>query len=315
MKEAVQLSLIPRTAAPFLKWAGGKSQLLRKMESFFPEELKRGRIVRYVEPFVGGGAVFFYIAQKYRVEELVIADVNPELILAYRTVRADVASLIDILSVMERDYLSLGEDERSEYFYDVRSRFNEDLPKIDFSASLKSSPDWIVRTAQLIFLNRTCFNGLFRVNSQGEFNVPFGNYKNPTICNRERLESASHLLQSAHIHLGDFEGTAEFADENSFVYLDPPYRPISSTASFTSYQRDTFDDSEQLRLASFYEKMSKAGAKLMLSNSDPKNEDPEDDFFERAYRGYRIERVKAKRNINCDGDGRGPVNELLILNY
>lgn len=299
-------------AKPFLKWAGGKTQLIDKIAAQQPSELPSGLIKKYAEPFVGGGAIFFHIAQNYDIEEFLIADVNEELILAYRTIKKDVLSLIDVLKEMQRTYHRLTPNRQKEYFYAIRYEFNETLPEIDYN---KFDNSWVTRTSQIIFLNRTCFNGLFRVNSRGEFNVPFGLYKNPLICNEENLRAVSEILQFTEIHLGDFTECERFVGSNTFVYFDPPYRPISKTASFTSYSKGEFNDAEQLRLASFYKILDRKNAKLMLSNSDPKNEDPKDNFFEDAYQDFNIVRIKANRMINCNADKRGAINELLIMNY
>ncbi len=306
------MQLTATTAKPFLKWAGGKGQLLEQLTTYFPAELKLGTIKRYVEPFIGGGAVFFHVAQTYDIEEHFIADVNDELILAYKTIQRDVVSLIDVLNQMQSTYRHLSPTKQKEYFYNVRSEFNASCKNIHFD---RFQSDWIERTAQIIFLNRTCFNGLFRVNANAGFNVPFGRYKNPLICSEENLREVSELLGRAEIRYGDFTACEEFVDEHTFVYLDPPYRPISKTASFTSYSRYEFDDAAQLRLAEFYKRLDAKGAKLMLSNSDPKNMNPKDHFFEEAYSSFRIERVKASRNINSNGQKRGAIDELLILNY
>jgi DNA adenine methylase len=282
------------------------------MNAFFPTELTTGHIKRYIEPFVGGGAVFFFISQNFPVEELFIFDINPELILAYTAIQQNVARLIHTLNHLEVSYLSLSEENRKDLFYQVRMQFNNAHKEFRFDTY---NDQWIQRTAEIIFLNRTCFNGLFRVNSKGEFNVPFGKYKNPRICDAENLQAVAQLLQKTHICRGDFESCETIVNNQTFVYFDPPYRPISQTANFTSYSRDGFGDQEQLRLAKFYRKLDTRHAKLMLSNSDPKNEDPGDNFFEDAYRGFRIERVKASRNINSNANGRGIIDELLILNY
>jgi DNA adenine methylase len=306
------MHLLATKAKPFLKWAGGKAQLIEQIIEFLPQELKLGRIHRYVEPFVGGGALFFHIAQAYEVDEFYISDVNEELILAYKTIQQDVNELIPLLRSMERKYYRLTPNRQKEYFYAVRFQLNENRPSINYNEYNQS---WIERTAQIIFLNRTCYNGLFRVNSRGEFNVPFGKYKNPLICSEENLQSVSELLQRTEIRLGDFSDCESFVNASTFVYFDPPYRPISKTASFTAYSRYDFDDAAQLRLASFYRLLDKKGAKLMLSNSDPKNENPDDHFFEDAYRDFEIVRVRANRMINCNAERRGAINELLIMNY
>lgn len=302
----------PNKAKPFLKWAGGKSQLLEQMAYYIHSEVIQGRIKRYVEPFVGGGALFFHMAQKYDIEEFAIWDINLELIQAYQTIQKDVQSLIDALRNIENSYKALSPDEQSFFFYDIRARFNDS--SIHSGNSLLM-PVRVERSAQFIFLNRTCFNGLYRVNSKGDFNVPFGKYKNPSICAEDNLKAISQILQHTDIRYGDFESCESLVDEETFVYFDPPYRPISQTASFNSYSKYDFNDDAQLRLAAFYRKLDEKGAKLMLSNSDPKNENPCDDFFENAYRGYHIERVKANRIINCNAEKRGAIDELLIMNY
>jgi DNA adenine methylase len=308
----VQMNFLEAKARPFLKWAGGKTQLLEQFTPFFPKNLLEGNIKRYIEPFVGGGAVFFAIAGSYPLDDYLIVDVNPELILAYKTIKQDVKSLISHLSKIESDFLSLNNDGRKTFFYNIRQNFNDQLSIIDFSTFSES---WIERTANIIFLNRTCFNGLFRVNSKGEFNVPFGKYKNPTICDSKNLVAVSQVLQDVTIQCGDFSIIESHVNSQTFVYFDPPYRPLSATSSFTSYSRGNFNDSEQLRLASFYRLLDRKGVKLMLSNSDPKNLNPKDNFFEDAYEGFNIHRVKASRMINSKADGRGQLSELLILNY
>ena len=306
------MQLLATKAKPFLKWAGGKAQLIEQIVNHLPNELKHGKLHRYVEPFVGGGALFFHVAQMYEVEEYFIFDVNEELILVYKSIQKDADSLINLLKAMERKYHRLSPNRQKEYFYAVRFELNENRPSIDFTNYTEA---WIERTAQIIFLNRTCFNGLFRVNSKGEFNVPFGKYKNPLICAEDNLRAVSELLQHTEIRFGDFSACESFVNSDAFVYFDPPYRPISKTASFTSYSKYDFDDAAQLRLASFYRLLDRNGAKLMLSNSDPKNENPKDHFFEDAYKDFRIERVLANRMINCNAERRGKINELLILNY
>lgn len=301
-----------KQAQPFLKWAGGKTQLLEQIKLFFPNELSTGLITQYIEPFVGGGAVFFQVANLYPVPEFVIADVNPELILAYQTIQRAAESLIDYLGFLQTDYLALPEEERKDFFYQVRTEYNQQRKQINFDTY---SSEWIKRTAQLIFLNRTCFNGLFRVNSKGEFNVPFGRYKKPRICDESNLRSVSQVLQQTKIQQGDFTQCEKWVNDRSFLYFDPPYRPLSQTSNFNAYAKKRFDDEEQLRLRDFFQRLDKKGAKLLLSNSDPKNEEQTDDFFEKAYRDYHIERVEAARNINSKGDKRGKIKELLIMNY
>jgi DNA adenine methylase len=302
----------PPAAKPFLKWAGGKGQLLEAFSARFPRELPAGSIRRYVEPFVGSGAVFFHVAQAFHPNEIVLMDVNEELVLAWRAVRDAVEPLIKHLRTLLYRYMAEGQPGQLRLFLDVREAFNADRPNYDF----QNPPDGgVERAAQVIFLNRTCFNGLFRVNSRALFNVPFGKYKSPRICDADNLRRVSGLLQGVRIECGDFERAAAHIDGDSFVYLDPPYRPLSRTASFNSYSADLFGDDAQRRLAAFYRSMDARGAKLLLSNSDPRNVDPDDDFFDRLYAGYRIERVPATRCINVNPEKRGAINEILVRNY
>ncbi len=299
-------------AKPFLKWAGGKKQLLNEFYRRFPDELKTGEIQRYVEPFVGGGAVFFYVATKFKIEEYHVFDINEELILAYKVVKNEVDELVEILKNLESEFLGLNNKKRESYYYTIREQFNKKKTELN---SNEYNHNWIERAAQIIFLNRTCFNGLFRVNSNGEFNVPYGKYKNPSILNEVNLRKASKVLENTEIHLGDFTECEPLVDSHTFVYLDPPYRPLNQTSSFTSYSKGNFNDEDHIRLAKFYKILDGKGAKLMLSNSDPKNEKPDDNFLEELYSGFRIERVPARRAINCNGEKRGAINELVITNY
>ncbi len=299
-------------ARPFLKWAGGKGQLLGQIGRHLPPGMEEGRLAKYAEPFIGGGAVFFLIANDFDVREFFISDMNEDLVLAYRTIQQQVENLIERLEEIKRQYLQLDRVRRQEYFYEARRSFNQKRASSLCSASAQEEA---LHVARLIFLNRTCFNGLYRVNSRGDFNVPFGNYRNPRICDEENLRSVSRSLRNAEIHFGDFTACKRFVDEKTFVYLDPPYRPISKTASFNSFYKFPFDDDEQRRLALFYQELGCAGAKLMLSNSDPRNENPQDSFFEELYAGFSIHKVLASRRINSNGAKRGPITELLITNY
>jgi len=297
---------------PFLKWAGGKSQLLEQFEFYFPKELKNGKIINYFEPFLGSGAVFFFISQKYSLKKAYLSDINEDLVLTFSVVQKNVSELIEELSLLKFKYLKRNEKDREKYFYEIRGLFNSEKEKINFK---KYSSDWIRRATKLIFLNKTCFNGLFRMNKSGEFNVPFGRYKNPGILDENNLIGASKLLQIADIFVTDFENIKNKLANNFFIYFDPPYRPLSTTSSFTSYSKYDFTDDDQTRLAKFYQEIGINGNKLMLSNSDPKNENKSDNFFEMLYSNFNIIRVRANRMINCNGNKRGKINELLILNY
>lgn len=307
-----QLLSLSVTPKPFLKWAGGKTQLIKQISKFLPRGLNNGSITKYVEPFIGGGALFFLFAYNYPIKQIFISDLNADLVLTYKTIQHNVDDLIKLLLDIEKEYLSLNINQRSDYFYQVRNKFNSRKDRIDL---FEYNPECVERTAQLIFLNKTCFNGLFRVNSKGEFNVPIGKYKKPSLCNPENLKEVAKILRRTEIVQGDFSKCESFVDSNTFVYFDPPYRPISNTSNFNSYSHQTFDDSEQLRLRDFFRKLDKKGAFLLLSNSDPKNKNPEDDFFEKLYADYRIERVKANRHINSNSLKRNSINELLIMNY
>lgn len=299
-------------AKPFLKWAGGKGQLLDQIIRYLPSELNTQNITRYVEPFVGSGAVFIYLSQYFNIDEMMIGDINEGLIIAYITIQRNVEQLIIYLLSLQQEYLSLDNLNREKYYYQLRENFNQYQKIINFR---EYNDKWIECTAQLIFLNRTCFNGLFRVNTQGYFNVPMGRYKNPLICNTENLRAISQLLQNTKIYWGDYTQCEAWVNSQTFVYFDPPYRPLNQTANFTSYSKNNFNDSEQLKLRDFFNSLHGKQAKLMLSNSDPKNENPDDRFFETAYQDYRIEQVKASRSINSNAQKRGKITELLIMNY
>jgi DNA adenine methylase len=301
-------------AKPFLKWAGGKTQLLDAIDRCLPQELERGEITRYVEPFIGSGAVFFHLVRRYTIPEWILLDRNEELTLAYQTLKIRCDAVVEALRSFQTDYYQLPHEDQKVFYYNLRRNFNETKDYVDF-ASDKPGLAAVKRTAQLIFLNRTCYNGLFRVNSKGRFNVPFGSYKNPTICDAENLNAVAEVLQRTKIIPGDFEACREYVHPQTFVYFDPPYRPLNKTSSFTSYAPRPFDDAEQKRLAKFYCSLHQTGAKLMLSNSDPHNANPQDDFFDRLYADFTIHRVQASRMINSKPEGRGPITELLITNY
>jgi DNA adenine methylase len=299
-------------ARPFLKWAGGKTQLLRLLSQRLPPEIKNGGITNYVEPFVGGGAVFFSLAQKFPFTTRYIFDLNEELILVYRVIKKSKNKLIHELNFLESEYISGSNEDRECLFYSVRDLFNQKKQEINFQ---KYDPGWVTRATYCIFLNRTCYNGLFRMNRKGEFNVPFGRYKNPQILNKDNLNDVASLLKTTNIIPGDFTKSKRFVDNRTFVYLDPPYRPLNNTSSFTSYSKDGFSDMDQERLAGFFKELDEKGAKIMLSNSDPRNENPDDSFFDELYSDYTIERIPARRIINCNGFHRGEINELIITNY
>ena len=275
-------------AKPFLKWAGGKGQLINTFEEMFPSELKNGEIEIYIEPFVGGGAVLFHVLQNYNIKKAYINDINKELINCYRCIKTDVGLVIDRLESLEKEYLSC--NDRNEYYYQVRQRYNE--------IKLNGHEDY-EKCADFIFLNKTCFNGLYRVNKDGKFNVPHGKYKNPLICDKENLQLCANLLQKTEISFGDYKQVLKNADNKTLVYFDPPYRPLIENNSFVSYDKSGFDDEDQIRLADNFKELNKKGCLLMLSNSDPKNSNENDNFFDDLYKGFEIKRVYAKRMINC----------------
>jgi DNA adenine methylase len=299
-------------AKPFLKWAGGKNQLLSVFRKFYPKELLKGEIKNYYEPFVGGGAVFFDIAQNYGIDSAFLYDINEELVLTYKVVQKDVNSLIEFLHRYSNQYLSLKREKREQYYYELRHNFNLQRFNIDYD---KYSENWVSRAAQIIFLNKTCYNGLFRFNSKGEFNSPFGLYDNPKILDENNLLNVSKLLEIAEIKKADFKEVRQDIKKSSFIYFDPPYRPLSKTSNFTSYSKYQFKDDDQIQLASLFNELNEMDCLLMLSNSDPKNTDPTDNFFDIIYKGYNIRRVSAKRIINSNVKKRNSINEIIVTNY
>ena len=303
----------PITAKPFLKWAGGKTRLLSQYREHYPEALAQGRIHRYVEPFLGGGAVFLDVIQRYSIEDAVLIDINPELVLVYRAVKQEPQQLIELLRGHSAAYLARSEGDRKSYFYEIRAAYNAQRAEIDYA---RFSDPWVVRAAYMLFLNKTCYNGLYRVNAKGAFNTPHGRYERPTIVDAENILSVSALLQIAELRVGHFEEAAPFVHDRTFVYFDPPYRPISPTANFTSYSQVRFTDADQRALANFFVRLDRdTGARLMLSNSDPTNIDPSDRFFESLYGAFHIHKVYANRMINAHAHKRGKISELLITNY
>lgn len=295
-----------KNAKPFLKWAGGKGQLLKEIECYYPFD--DCKITKYAEPFVGGGAVLFDILSKYDLKQIYISDINAELINSYCVVRDNIDDLIKILYTMQNEFIPLDTDSRKIYYNEKRERFN-DL-KVNGNEKIN-----IEKAALMIFLNKTCFNGLFRVNKKGLFNVPMGSYKNPMICDEANLRAVSEKLKNVTIVCGDYRESADFIDEYTFVYFDPPYRPLTDTSSFTAYTENLFNDNEQIELAKFVDEMHRKGAKIVISNSDPKNSNTEDDFFDNIYSAHNIKRVEATRMINSNSEARGKIKELLISNF
>ena len=292
------------TVKPFLKWAGGKGQLIDEIEKFYPFDKK---INKYAEPFIGGGAVLFDILNKYELDYIYISDTNFDLINTYKVIRDNIDKLVKELLIIQNEFLAQNDEYRKSYYIKKRDRFNELNTNIE-----KYN---IERATLMIFLNRTCFNGLFRVNKNGMFNVPMGRYKNPLICDEVNLRKISKKLKKVEIVYGDYKKSIKFIDENTFVYFDPPYRPLTKTANFTSYTKYDFTDEKQIELSKFIDTINKKGAKIVISNSDPKNDNVEDNFFDELYKNYNINRVKATRMLNSNASLRGAINELLITNY
>jgi DNA adenine methylase len=284
LKEAAVVYVAPTAtlvtrAKPVIKWAGGKSQLISAFAPYFPD---RSEVRHYYEPFIGGAAVFF----NFQHPRSFLSDSNAELIELYQTVRDNVDGLIKALKKHRND---------EAYFYKVRAQIAAQLTPVE-------------RAARFIYLNKTCYNGLYRVNSQGQFNVPFGNYKSPNICDVSGLQAANLALQSAELKVADFGAAVVKAATGDLVYFDPPYHPLSKTSSFTSYTAARFDDAEQRRLASVYRELDRRGCRAMLSNSDTP-------LIRELYRSFRLIEVLANRAINSKADGRGKIVELLIINY
>ena len=293
---------------PFLKWVGGKTQLLPELEARLPDDFALTVRV-YAEPFVGGGALLFHLLSKgLRPERIVVNDSNPDLANAWRVVQRHADALFEALARFETDYRGLPDESAKRSFYlGVRCSFNA-------GTSTTESED-VARAAELFFLNRTCFNGLYRVNAKGLFNVPFGKYANPTICDEETIRVASLALEGVEILSRDFADAVADAAPDWFVYFDPPYRPLSSTSSFCDYTQGGFDDDEQRRLASLCRSLDAKGARWLLSNSDPKGTNPDDTFFDELYAGFEIRGVRASRMLNANPEKRGKLGELLISNY
>ncbi|MGK7871954.1 MAG: DNA adenine methylase [Xenococcaceae cyanobacterium] len=308
------LNPITRTkskVSPVLKWAGGKKQLLPQIRERYSPKLCNGNITIYIEPFVGGGAVFFDIVSSFDIQKAYLFDTNPELIILYKVTQQDVESLIRQLSKLSDAYLPLNDKSRKIFYYQIRDQYNTFDKKADANSY---SEDWIERAAITVFLNKTCFNGLYRVNSKGEFNVPMGRYKNPTILSAKNLRAVSEAFQVAQIEQRDFSEALKYADDNTFIYYDPPYRPISKTSSFNSYDSTEFNDDNQRRLRDVFVEASCKGALQMLSNSDPTNY-VEDTFFDDLYEGFNIMRISASRMINSKGNSRGAIREIIVTNY
>lgn len=292
-------------AKPFIKWVGGKGQLISQLNSLLPHDFQKWDDVTYIEPFVGGGAMLFHLLSHYpNIKRAVINDINKDLTTCYEIVRDKPQELIRALQDIQTEYDSLHTDTiRQEFYYRMRDRFNT------------KALDALENTVLFFFLNRTCFNGLYRVNKKGGFNVPFGKYESPSFCNEEVIYADSELLQNVEILNGDFEATFDKINGKTLFYFDPPYRPLSNTSSFNNYSKEDFNDEAQIRLKQFCDRIHAAGAHFMLSNSDGRGKDINDTFFDDLYSAYSIERVWASRCVNSNVSKRGKLTEILVRSY
>jgi DNA adenine methylase len=298
----------PLTAKPFLKWVGGKTQLLAQFEQLLPSPLRSGLVKHYFEPFLGGGAMLFDLLSRFGPIEVDASDLNPDLINCYRAIQSDVDALIERLSPMSERYLAARPNQRRTLFYRVRDEFN---------ATPASGQVSVDRAAQLLFLNKTCFNGLYRVNRQGRFNTPSGVWKqtNPRILDAENLRAVSAALQTVRLECGAYNEIESRVAPGDFVYFDPPYRPLTSTAQFESYTAGGFGDDQQRELAACFTRLARRGVLVMLSNSDPRSSNPDDDFFDELYRDFTIHRVQATRMVNARATGRGRISEIVVTSW
>lgn len=301
----VNLNLMTdKVAKPFLKWAGGKTQLIQDIEMALPKEITQDKFT-YIEPFVGSGAILFWIINHFpKLEKAIINDINADLINTYKTIASKPKELISILLQFQHEFHSLEDkpEEKKLYYYEKRELYN--TRKIELTG----------QAALFIFLNRTCFNGLYRVNKSNLYNVPMGSYKKPTICDDKNIWAVNNALQKVEILCGDYEQTLDYTSTNTLFYFDPPYKPLNETSSFNSYAKDSFDDSEQIRLSHFCKKLDNLGHSWILSNSDVSGKDGNDTFFDDLYSEFSIKRVDAKRSINANPEKRGILKELLISN-
>jgi DNA adenine methylase len=293
-----------KSAKPFLKWAGGKTQLISDIEKAMPIELKKSNFT-YIEPFVGSGAILFWMLNSFpKIEKATINDINEDLINTYKSIACKPKELISNLEILQNEFHNLegNEDNKKLYYYQKRDLYNTRITEQSGQAAL------------FIFINRTCFNGLYRVNSKNLYNVPMGGYKKPTICDTQNILAVSEALQKVEILCGDFENTLNSANKNSLFYFDPPYKPLSETSSFNTYTKDSFNDAEQIRLKDFCTKLDILDYNWILSNSDVKGKDTNDNFFDDLYSNFNIQRVDARRSINANPEKRGVLKELLITN-
>ena len=284
-----------KIAKPFLKWAGGKTQLITEIENSLPKEITSKKFT-YLEPFVGSGAVLFWMLNHFpKLEKAIINDINADLINTYKIIASKPKELISILQIFQNEYHSLEneQEKKKEYYYEKREVYNTRKTNKTTQAAL------------FIFLNRTCFNGLYRVNKSNGYNVPMGSYKKPTICDAQNILAVSDALKKVEILCGDYEQTLKSANKNSFFYFDPPYKPLHNASSFNSYSKDDFNDNEQIRLRDFCKKLDDRKHHWILSNSDVKDKISNNNFFDELFSQFNISRVKAKRSINANPEKRG----------
>lgn len=300
-------------AKPFIKWVGGKTRLIPQLTALLPTNLRehKGIITKYVEPFIGGGSMLFHLAQNYpQLKKFYISDINFDIYYSYESVKRFPEHLVKKLDSLQTKFLALNPEDRKKTYYEILNNFNERIgvPILDYEEN------YVIRAMQFIFLNKTCFNGLFRVNKSGHFNVPLGKQKSLSLYNAQNIYAASKILQQVEIMRCDFLAIKGCVDINfdTFVYLDPPYKPINKTSNFTSYHASKFNDDEQVRLKDFYNYCNEFGASVMLSNSKQSN----CNFFDEMYgKHYAIDIVKAPRSINSNGAKRKPIEEIVVRNY
>lgn len=303
------VKLSEKNAKPFVKWAGGKSRLAPIIDDLISREIQLENARTYVEPFIGGGAMFFHMANKYEFEKFIISDVNEALINTYKAIQQDVEKLMIYLDELQDAFMELGDMEaKKAYFYEIREAFNQMTIEGNRTEEVSYK-----KASYFIFLNKSCFNGLYRVNQKGLFNVPFGQKVTLNIYDKENLFAVHAILQRAEIYVQDYEASIKYANEDTFFYFDPPYRPLTTTASFTAYSKSGFNDDNQIELANFCHKLKGLGAHFGLSNSDPHNEDTKDMFFDELYKDFNIHRISANRAIGAKSNTRGKVSEIVVI--
>lgn len=300
--------ICPAIAKPFLKWVGGKSQLLGQFDGLLPASIRQGWRGRYFEPFLGGGAMLFDVLQRFQPAAATASDLNADLINLYRAIQSDLSGLITELQPMAATYLAGDHQQRSEMYYAIRDRFNEGKPAEAVQPA---------RAAQLLFLNKTCFNGLYWVNREGKFNTPSGAWKQnkPLILDLDNLRAVSVVLQSVRLECAAYDWIEAEVQPGDFVYFDPPYRPLTRTSSFESYTAGGFGDDQQRELAGCFTRLAARGVLVMLSNSDPRSADPDDGFFDDLYRDFSLHRVQATRMVNAKAAGRGRISEIVVTSW